>query len=103
MAYVLTHTHRDGRVERAVRTIDGTTPAKRLSNMAEGLAASRRELRNSKGWSKDKKMRLVARIPREVVDHCLKNQGPAATADTKYLLRHAAKLGIDCRVSKGRF
>jgi hypothetical protein len=71
--------------------------------MAEGLALTRKELRNSRGWSKGKKMRLVARIPREVFNHALLNHGRDAANDVRFLIRHADHLGIDCRVSKGRF
>ena len=103
MAYIVNHQHRDGRVERRAETIDGSSGAERELAIKEGLANTRKLLRDKKGWSKDKKMRLVARIPREVMSHALLNHGRDAANDVRFLLRHADKLGIDCRVSKGRF
>jgi hypothetical protein len=103
MAYIVSHQHRDGRVERTVETIDGSSPSKREVAMKEGLAETRKSLRDKKGWAKGKKMRLVARIPAEVVSHALLNHGREAANDIRFLIRHADHLGIDCRVSKGRF
>lgn len=103
MSYVVVHHRRDGSVERSVQTIDGSSPSKRELAMKDGLAETRKHLRDKKGWTKDKQMRLVARIPREVVNHALLNHGRDAANDVRFLIRHADKLGIDCRVSKGRF
>ena len=101
---IITHRKRDGTVERTVQNLNPyVTPTQRERDIAEGLALSRKGLRDKKGWSKGKKTRLVARIPAEVVAHALKNHGREAAMDTKFLIRHAESLGIDCRVARGRF
>ena len=101
---IWTHRKRDGSVERTVRSLNPSVSTdQRENDIAEGLALTKKGLRDKYGWSRNKRMRLVARIPGEVVAHCLKNHGEAAAKDTKFLLRHAESLGIDCRVSKGRF
>lgn len=101
---IWTHRKRDGSVEKAVQNLDpSVSPAQRERDLAESISLTRRALRNKHGWNRGKTMRLVAQIPAEVVAHCLKNHGQEAIKDTKYLLRHADSLGIDCRVSKGRF
>lgn len=102
--YIITHRKRDGSIERRVESLDkSVSPTRRETDIKEGLALSRKALRNSRGWSKDKKMRLVARIPREVFAHVLLNEGHAAAADTKHVIRRAGELGINCNVSKGRY
>jgi hypothetical protein len=79
------------------------SPDQRESDIKEGLAMTRRALRDGKGWNKKKTMRLVARIPRELINHVQLNDGQEAAKDIKHVLARGRELGIDCQVSKGRF
>jgi hypothetical protein len=117
MAYTVRHQKRDGSVEIFTREfrgdghidkypcnpISGRTAAEARKNIAETLKHTRRNLRNKKGFSKDGNSRLVAQIPEEVITHVRRQDGPDAARDTRYCLRVAEHLGIDCRVSRGRF
>ena len=103
MSYILTHHKRDGTVERKVQSLDqSVSPERRERDMKEGIAMIRQAAKGTRGWNKKKTMRLVARIPAEIIDHVRLNEGREAAADTRHVLRRAAELGIDCRVTRGR-
>lgn len=109
MAYTIIVKGRDGSVSRErVRfpvcpPVGGKPACERRKEIFRDLAAYKAALRDPKGWTKDKKHRLVASIPPEVYNHVCRNEGREAAGDIKYLIRRSRELGIDPCVSKGRF
>jgi hypothetical protein len=83
--------------------VNGKPAVERREEIFADLAAYRQALRHTNGWSKDRKTRFVASIPPEVYNHVMRNEGPEAVKDAKYMIRRSQQLGIDPRVSKGRF
>ncbi len=102
--YIVTHQKRDGTIERKVENKNPhVSPDQRERDMAEGLKMSRDMWKSTKGYNKHKTMKLVARIPVEVINHVRLNEGREAAADTRHVLRRARELGIDCRMNpRGR-
>lgn len=102
--YVITHRKRDGSVERRVENKNpSVSPDQRERDMVDGIKMSRELWRSTKGYNKRKTMKLVARIPVEVLNHVRLNEGQEAAADTRHVLRRARELGIDCRMDpRGR-
>jgi len=115
MAYTVRHQKKDGSVtvirhdresvleKFPCNPMSGSTAAQARNNIEHTLKETRRNLRDPKGFNKGKTARLVAQIPMEVIAHVRRNEGREAANDTRYCLRAAEKLGIDCRVSKGKF
>lgn len=114
MAYTMRHQRADGSVS-VTKTdlaalekfpcnpMSGRTAEEARQNIAETLRHTRRNLLDPKGYDAKRTSRLVAQIPAEVVAHVHRHEGAEAARDAKYLIRCADKLGIDCRVSRGRF
>ena len=109
MAYTIIVKGGDGRISRErVRfpicpPVNGKPAVERRKEIFADLTAYRKGIRDKRGWTKDKKMRLVASVPPEVYNHVYRNDGPEAVQDGKYMIRRSIELGIDPRVSKGRF
>lgn len=125
MAYTVRHQRKDGTVQvtRHVKGVpyvirddqesvlekfpcnpmSGDSAAEAKENIANHLKNTRRNLKNRKGFNDTKTSRLVASIPAEVYSHVIRNEGREAAKDTRYLIKAAAKMGIDCRVSRGSF
>jgi hypothetical protein len=109
MSYTIIVKGRDGSVSReSVRfpvcpPVNGKPAVERRKEIFADLAAYRKGLRSKKGWTKDKHMRFVASVPPEVYNHVYRNEGHEAANDPKYLIRRSRELGIDPRVSQGRF
>lgn len=114
MAYVVRHQRRDGSVTVArhelthlekwpCNPMSGRTAAEARENIAATLKHTRKNLRDKMGYDRKRTSRLVAQIPAEVVAHVFRHDGVEASRDVKYLMRAADQLGIDCRVSRGRF
>lgn len=102
MAFTIIHHKRDGSVERKrVRLESGLTPAQAERVMARTHKEKMKRLRDRKGWSKDRKHKLVASIPNAVYEDVLINDGPEAARDIKHLERIAReKWGIDVRAKR---
>jgi len=83
--------------------VSGNTAAEARQNIKDTLNDTRKNLRNRKGFNDTKTSRIVAQIPAEVYNHVVRNEGIEAARDNRYLIKAAEKLGIDCRVSRGRF
>lgn len=81
----------------------GATAKEARDNIEDTLKETRKNLRNRKGFNDTKTARLVAQIPAEVFNHVMRNEGAEAAQDNRYLIKAAGKLGIDCRVSRGRY
>lgn len=82
----------------------GNKPAvERRKEIFESLSAYRAAMKRTNGWSKDRQSRLVASVPPEVYNHVFRNEGREAANDAKYLIRRSIALGVDPRVSKGKF
>lgn len=111
MSYTITTHHADGTVtsERTETryprcpTTTGQTGADRRSDIFDGLKATRSALRDKRGFDRSKSMRMVARVPQEVFNHVLRNEGREAAMDARHLIKRSRELGIDPVVSKGRF
>jgi len=101
--YILTHQRRDGTILRTVENKNPSiSPDQRERDMADGIKMSREAWRVTRGYNKGKTMKLVARIPVEVLNHVRLNEGQEAAADTRHVLRRAQELGIDCRMNPRR-
>jgi len=125
MAYTVRHQRKDGTVK-VTRNVNGVpyvirddqesvldkfpcnpmsgrTAGEARDNIEHTLKETRRNLKNRKGFNDTKTARLVAQIPAEVAAHVYRNEGAEAAKDMRYLIKAARKMGIDCRVSRGRF
>lgn len=117
MSYTIHHTKKDGSVEyvrkctggisniekRPTNPVSGRNAKEADRNIRQTLEHTRKNLRDPKGFSEDRNSRLVAQVPREVLNHVIRNEGRDAANDPKYLIRASEKLGYDSRVSRGRF
>lgn len=97
MAYIITHHKRDGSVERKRVRVEGHSgaEAERIARDHHNEKMSR--MRDSRGWSKDKRHKLKCSIPAVVYEEVFINDGPEAARDTDWLERRAHELGFRTR------
>lgn len=99
MSYTFTHI-KDGRTIERKRVFIRSDPDRAEKMIHEGLQDRRKRLRDRKGWTDDKRMKLVASIPASVVEEVILNDGPEASRDLKYLIRRSEELGFRTRMKR---
>jgi len=92
MSYTVFTKHADGSMSRKrVITSDHERALQRVHN------EKMKSLRDKNGWSHDKKHKLKASIPADIVEEVMINDGPEAARDLDHLIRVAESRGIKVR------
>lgn len=99
MAYNWIHHRRDGSVERKRVNVSGSVE-NAMEVIQDRIRDVKARMRDKRGWAPGKTMKLKASIPAVVWEEVLKNDGPEACRDAKYLIHRAQELGLCVRTKR---